>query len=151
MPRRLQEKYPYMRDYLHDLHGEVAEQLFASVVAGCAIIAYADGWVTPKERDRLKTAIRSFGDLATFSTDELTYAFDATLEKFEHDHEQAERDCMAIIKKFGGKSQDAAMLVRLCCDIASADGAFDAEEREAALRICKALGLPAADFDLLAA
>jgi len=151
MPLRVQEKYPYMRDYLQDLHSSKALLLFESVVAGCAIIAFADGWVTPEERDRLKTAIKSFSTLGTFSSEELIYAFDTTLQKFERDHDQAEADCMATIKKFGGKSQDAHLLVRLCCDIAAADGAFDAEEREAALRICQELGLPAAEFDLLAA
>ena len=47
-----------------------------------------------------------------------------------------------------GDKCNSALLVEVCCAIADVDECFDAEERSAAIRICEALGLDPANFDL---
>ena len=138
-----------MQDYLHDLQGPDAELIFEAVVAACAVIAYADGWVTPEEERRMAGLIRSSDTLRGFGPGDLAHAFEEETSRFEADHDGAEKAAFATIGRLKGRKRDAEMLIRICCAVASADGSFDGEERRAATRICKAVGLDPAQFDLL--
>jgi tellurite resistance protein TerB len=149
MPTRNANRQISMQDYLHDLQGPDAELIFEAVVAACAVIAYADGWVTPDEERRMAGLIRNSETLSGFGAGDLAHAFEEATARFEEDHDGAEASALASIGRLKGRARDAEMLVRICCAVASADGSFDGEERRAATRICKALGLDPARFDLL--
>ncbi len=124
------------------------QRILEGVVAGCAIMAYADGWVTDDERRRMLGLIRRFEPIAVFGLDDINGYFEEISAIFIDDHDKGERESLAILSRLGGESRNAALLVEACCAIASADSCFDADERAAAVRICEALGLDPADFDL---
>ncbi|GGH11409.1 tellurium resistance protein terB [Alsobacter metallidurans] len=148
MPTRHKSLQAAMRDYVHDLNGADAEMVFENVVAGCAIIAYADGWVTPDEERRMLGLILGADALRGFGPADLAHAFEEATARFEADHDGAETKALAAIARLKGRREHADMLMRICCAVAVADGAFDAEERRAAGRICDALGLNPTAFDL---
>lgn len=118
------------------------------IIAGCAIVAYADGWVTQDERRRMLGLIRGFEPIAVFGLDDAVATFEALSDRFASDHDQAEHESFEAVAKLRGAQRYPALLVEACCAIASADGGFDAEERSAAIRICDVLGLDPAQFNI---
>ena len=124
------------------------QRILEAVVAGCAIVAYADGWVTDDERRCMLGLIRHFEPIAAFSLDDVLGYFEEITIVFINDHDKGEREALAILARLKGEKRYSALLVETCCAIAAADGCFDAEERGAASRICEALGLDPVDFDL---
>jgi tellurite resistance protein TerB len=123
-------------------------RLMKGIVAGCALVAYADGWVTDAERSRMLGLIRGFEPIATFGLDTVIAAFEALSDQFADDPEGAERDALKAVGHMKAAQNYPVLLVETCCAIAAADGGFDAEERSAANRICEALGLDGRDFGI---
>lgn len=124
------------------------QRIMEGVVAGCAIVAYADGWVTDNERQRMAGLIRGFEPMADFGLDDVLGYFEEITARFADVHEVGEREALTVLARLKGEKRFSPLLVETCCAIAAADGDFDAEEREAVVRICEALGLNPADFDL---
>lgn len=135
----------FFQEFLDDR----AEVLLQALVAGCAIIAYADGWVTPEERKRMLGLLRRFEPLRAYAAADVVHCFEEMTARFAADHDDGEERALALVTKVRGHRLHSEMIVRSCCAVASADGAFDAEERAAASRITLALGLRPAEFDLV--
>jgi tellurite resistance protein TerB len=135
-------------EFIKDFRDVHDAGLMEAVAAGCAIVAYADGWVTDEERRRMLGLLRGFEAIDSFHMSEVEHAFDEITEEFAEDHDGGERRALALVERLRGRKPDAELLVQACCAIAAADGGFDAEERAAARRICEVLELDPAQFDL---
>lgn len=135
-----------------DLSGEVHrarnEHLMEGIVAGCALVAYADGWVTDEERTRMLDLIRGFEPIKAFGIQDVETTFETLTNRFVADQEDGERTALDAVSRVRGAGAYPALLVETCCAIADADGGFDAEERSAAIRICEVLGLDPGMFGL---
>ena len=59
-----------------------------------------------------------------------------------------EAECLAEVSKLKKKSDQATMLIGKCCAIGEADGDFDDNEKAAVRKMCAALDLNPAQFDL---
>ena len=117
-----------------------------ALASACAIVAYADGWVTGEERRAMLLKLQGFALGAGLDMAATMRAFETVTDAFDRDSEAAEAQGLRRLGAVAGK--DAGYLVEIACAIADADGGFDAAEREAATRICRALGLAPADFGL---
>ena len=135
-------------EFIKDFRDVHDQGLMEGVVAGCAVVAYADGWVTAEERRRMLASLRGFEGIDNFHLSEVEHQFDEITTWFTHDHDEGERRALALVEKVRGRSADSDLLVQACCAIAAADGGFDAEERQAAQRICEVLDIDPARFDL---
>lgn len=135
-----------------DLSDEVRrarnEHLLEGIVAGCALVAYADGWVTEEERVRMLGLIRGFEPIVAFGLSDVETTFAALTARFVDDQEEGERAALAAVARVKGAERYPALLVETCCAIADADGGFDEEERVVVIRICDVLGLDPAEFGL---
>ena len=135
-----------------ELSGEVQgtrnEHLMEGIVAGCALVAYADGWVTDEERNRMLRLIRGFEPIAAFGLHDVEMTFEALTARFTMEHEEGERAALAAVARVKGAGAYPVLLIETCCAIADADGGFDAEERGAAVRMCEVLGLDPRAFGL---
>lgn len=131
-----------------EVHRAQNEHLMEGIVAGCALVAYADGWVTTEEHDRMLGLLRGFQPIAAFGLDDVAATFEAMTERFASDQKGGEAAAFEAVARVKGAARYPALLVEACCAIAAADGGFDAEERRAALRICEVLGLDAAEFGI---
>lgn len=120
-----------------------------AVVAGCALVAQADGWVTPDERRRMLERMRNSPTVAFFGADDVLVLFEALNLRFERDLDDGEATAETAIKRLCGQSGPSRALVETACAVAQADGGFDAEERAVILRLCDLLDLDPAEFDLL--
>jgi tellurite resistance protein TerB len=124
------------------------EHVMEGIVAGCALVAYADGWVTDDEHNRMVSLIRGFEPIAAFGIDDVMQTFETVTTRFIADQANGEAAALKAVARVKGAANYPALLVKTCCAIAAADGGFDAEERKVVIRICNVLGLDAADFDI---
>jgi tellurite resistance protein TerB len=135
-------------DFGNEVHRAQNEHLMEGIVAGCALVAYADGWVTAEEHERMLGLICGFEPITAFGLDDVTATFEGLTERFASDQKGGEVAAFEAVARVKGAQRYPALLVEACCAIAAADGGFDAEERAAAIRICQVLGLDPADFGL---
>ena len=135
-------------EFNDEVHRAKNEHLMDGIVAGCALVAYADGWVTDEERIRMLGLIRGCEPIAAFGLDDVDTTFASMTAQFVRDQKAGEQAALEAVAKIKGAGRYPKLLVEACCAIAAADGGFDEEERLAAIRICKSLGLDPADFGL---
>jgi len=122
-----------------------------ALVAACALVAHADGWVTPEERLRMLERMRGLAALAVFGVEHALEAFEALDQRFERDQDSARFDAEAAVRRLRGRDDAARVIVNSACAVAVADGGLDAEERDVLLRICALLGLDPIQFELITA
>ncbi|MDZ4840633.1 MAG: TerB family tellurite resistance protein [Hyphomicrobium aestuarii] len=135
-------------DFNHEIKQAQHEHLLEGIVAGCALVAYADGWVTDEEHDRMVNLIRGFEPIAVFGLDDVMATFETMTSWFASDQTSGEAAALEAVARVKGSAKYSALLIKTCCAIAAADGGFDAEERHAITRICQRLGLDPATFDM---
>ena len=119
------------------------------VVAGCALVAYADGVVKPEEKQKMMGFLQTSDVLSVFDVTEVIKAFEKVAKNFEFDPAIGEANALQTVGKLKGKDAEARLMVRVCCAVGAADGDFDEEEKAAVRKICGELGLNPKDFDLV--
>ena len=135
-------------DFSDEVHRAQNEHLMEGIVAGCALVAYADGWVTEYERSRMVGLIRGFDPIKAFGLDDVILTFTMITERFSEDYAKGERAALDAVARVRSAGRYPVLLVEACCAIADADGGFDEEERLAVVRICEVLAVDSADFGL---
>lgn len=131
---------------LEDLRSHPDLPHIEALASACALVAHADGWVTGEEGRAILLRLQGFALGAGLDFAATMRAFDSVILAFERDSEIAEAQALSRLRGVAGR--DAAYIVEIACAIAAADGGFDAAERQAAMRICRALGLEPAAFGL---
>ncbi len=149
MPSRKHALKQAIDEFLQEIGGAEAEQLLESVMAGCAIVAYADGKVVAEEQKRMMSLIHRFEPLRAFDRTHLEHAFDTATHNFADDRHEGERMALIVVSRLRRSRRHAVMLLKICQAIASADGFVDPREWHALVRLCKSLDLNPADYDLL--
>ncbi|MBF0624522.1 MAG: tellurite resistance TerB family protein [Magnetococcales bacterium] len=124
-----------------------SKDLLEAIIAGCALVAYADGNVSAAEKQKMMGYLKSSDQLKIFDSGDVIKIFQKYVEKFEFDAMIGTGEVMQAVGKFRGKPM-AQLIVRVCCAIGAADGDFDDQERAAVRRMCSELGLNPADFSL---
>lgn len=125
-----------------ELQREIEEAdaaLMEAVVAGCALVAYSDGWVSPEETLRMRRLILRFEPAQALGIAEMMRLFEEITLRFADDHDGGEQAALALISRLAGRRRESELLIDTCCGIAEADGGFDAEERNAILKLCAML------------
>ena len=128
--------------------GEAAQ--FDALVAACALVAVADGWVTTEERRRTRERLRGLEAMSLFGIEDGLAAFDALIDRVERDEVAGIAEAEAAVSRLRNLPAVAPLLVAAACSVAAADGGHDAEERQVILRLCQLLDLDPARFDLMA-
>lgn len=119
-----------------------------AVVAGCALLAAADGEVKSEEKQKMAGFLQRADELKHFEMKDVIAVFNKTIEDFEFDQEIGKAEALKKIGKIKANEEQARLLVRVVCAIGAADGDFDDQEKAAAREICTELGLNPGDFDL---
>lgn len=119
-----------------------------AIVAGCALVAAADGDISSEEKQKMIGYMQTSNELKIFKMTDVMKSFNDVIEKFEFDKGIGQGEALKFIGKLKGKPEEAQLVVRVCCAIGAADGDFDAEEKAAVHMICVELGLDPSNFDL---
>jgi len=120
-----------------------------AVVAGCVLVAHADGVVRPEEKQKMMGFLRNSEVLSVFSTEEVITIFDKYSRQFEFDYQIGQASALQAVVKVKNNEAEAKLMVRVCCAIGAADGSFDDQEKAIVRKICAELGLNPKDFDLV--
>ncbi|NJO32995.1 MAG: tellurite resistance TerB family protein, partial [Rhodospirillales bacterium] len=113
--------------------------LMEAVVAGCALVAYSDGWVSPEETLRMRRLILRFEPAKALGLAEILRLFEEMTLSFADNFETGEQAAFELVSRLAGRHRESDLLIDTCCGIADADGGFDAEERETILKLCAML------------
>jgi tellurite resistance protein TerB len=119
-----------------------------ATVAGCVIVAHADGVVKPEEKQKMMGFLRTHEALSVFDVNEAVAIFEKYAKNFEFDYQIGQANALQAVAKLKGKDAEARLMVRVCCAVGASDGNFDDNEQAAVRTICTELGLNPKDFDL---
>ena len=119
-----------------------------AVVAGCALVAYADGVIKPEEKNKMLRFIQQSDDLKMFDMNQVIESFQKQIQKFDFDVNIGKGEALKAIGKLAKKPEEAKMMVWVCCAIGAADGNFDDTEKQVVREICQTLTLDPKEFQL---
>ncbi|MBF0097691.1 MAG: tellurite resistance TerB family protein [Magnetococcales bacterium] len=121
--------------------------LMEAILAGCALVAAADGSVSSAEKQKMLGFVQNSDALKVFQSQEVIQSFQKHMGKIEFDFALGKAESLQVIAKIKDPDQ-ARLLVRVCCAIGSSDGQFDEQEKNMVRTICRELRLEPSDFDL---
>lgn len=119
-----------------------------SVVAGCALVAAADGTITSDERQKMFKFIQNSDELKVFKTEDIMASWRKIIDKFAFDSQIGKAEALKVIGRIKGNPEAARLMIRVCCIIGAEDGNFDDDEKYIVVQICRELGINPAEFDL---
>ncbi|HMT92032.1 tellurite resistance TerB family protein [uncultured Thiothrix sp.] len=123
-------------------------EFMEACVAGCALVAAADGSIDSAEKQKMMKFIQQSDELKVFDTKDVIAFFNKVAENFEFDNEIGKAEALKVIGKLRSKPDAARLMVRVCCAIGSADGNFDDKEKQIIQAMCRDLNIPSDDFGL---
>jgi len=145
----LKENVAKARETLTTEMGKFKNRTFMEAIANaCAMIAAADGEVSPAEKMKMAGFINNSPELKVFNLTEVIAVFNDACGKFEFDFHVGQAEALKNINKLKGKDAESRLLVRVACAVGASDGNFDDKEKAACRAISLELGLNPADFDL---
>ena len=124
------------------------KEFMDAVVAGCALVAAADGHIDASEKQKMAGFIHRSEELKVFDMNTVIKQFNKFAEGFEFDHEIGKGEALRTVGKIKKNEEAAKLLIRVCCAIGAADGDFDDDEKAMVREICTELNLNPGDFQL---
>jgi len=119
-----------------------------ATVAGCAMVAFSDGTVKPEEKAKMAAFIKRNEALNVFEMPEVITAFEKYVQGFEFDLQIGKGEALNAIGKIKKNSDEAKLLIRVCCAVGTSDGDFDDSEKAVVREICRELELNHEEFGL---
>ncbi|GGD87112.1 tellurite resistance TerB family protein [Paenibacillus nasutitermitis] len=119
-----------------------------AVVAGCAVVAYADGKVDAEEKNKMAGYINLSEELKVFDMGDVINRFNFYIGNYEFSREIGKQEALKAIAKFKSKPEVGRVIVGVCCAIGAADGDFDMQEQAVVRDICNVLSLNPGEFSL---
>lgn len=119
-----------------------------AAMAGCALVAAADGTIDSDERQKTAGFIMSNPSLQAFDPNELRKSFDYFCDKLTADADFGKVEAIQAISKLKAKEDQARAIIQVCIIIGNADGTFDDDEKKITKEICYAVGIDPTEYDL---
>ncbi|WP_052646838.1 tellurite resistance TerB family protein [Paenibacillus terrae] len=92
-----------------------------AVVAGCAIVAAADGSIDSQEKQKMTGYIGRSEELKIFEISSVIVRFNHYVDNYDFDPMIGKVEAIKSISKFKGKPDIAKVIVSVCCAIGAAD------------------------------
>ena len=118
------------------------ETLMEATVAGCALIAHADGSVVPAETQHMLAVMRTDPLLSMFPRDTVLAEFEAHGRAFALDPEQGREQALRRIGSMASQPRLARVVLHACLAVTRADDLVHPREVEQVRLVRDALGLP---------
>ena len=125
-----------------------SKKFMDAITAGCAMVAYANGIIKPEEKAKMAGFIQRNDALAVYDMTKIIDSFDKHVKNFDFDLFIGKAEALKTIGKIKKQSDEARLLIRVCCAIGAADGDFDSDEKAVVTEICQELGLNPSDFGI---
>jgi tellurite resistance protein len=118
-----------------------------ALMAGCALVATADGTVSLSERSRVDRIFESLVELEIFDPHEAVNRFNEFADDIAADAARGRHAALDAIAEQAGDEARARLLLRACVAVSLADDDLRPEERARIADICDALDLPESSLD----
>lgn len=142
----------WVKDTSSNLKTEVQKfrnkDFLEATIAGCAMVAAADGSISAEEKRKMVGFINNNDALKVFETSEAIKTFEKFADGFNFDPLIGKGECLKAISKLKKRPEEARLMILVCCAIGTADGNFDEDEKRAVREICSELGQDPKDFSL---
>ncbi|WP_159565409.1 tellurite resistance TerB family protein [Budvicia diplopodorum] len=137
------------KDTLNKEIGKFKNRTFMeATVAGCALVAAADGNVSGEEKQKMAAFIKNSEELKVFDMPDVIAFFNKTISSFEFDHSIGEAEALKTVGKLRSNVDAARLMIRVCIAIGASDGNFDESEQKVVRQMAKELNLDPSDFGL---
>lgn len=124
------------------------KEFLEAVVAGCALVAAADGTVDDSEKETMAGFIQRNDVLKVFDMSQVIASFNKFMSHFAFNLMVGKAEALKAVHRIKNNGDAARLLIRVCCAIGMADGDFDPDEKAAVKEICIELGLDPSEFGL---
>lgn len=124
------------------------KDLLDAIVAGCAVVAAADGTIETAEKQKMSSYMSRSEELKVFEMSDVIARFNHFASNLEWDAMVGKQEALRAIAKLKSKPEVARLVVGVCCSVGMADGEFDETEKAAVRDICKTLELNPGEFGL---
>ncbi|MFH8618926.1 tellurite resistance TerB family protein [Streptomyces sp. NPDC017979] len=136
-----------LKSQLSSLKTELKSGAFRDAsMAVCALVAAADGYVDPSERQQLESLILSNDVLQNFPPDQLRTRFNKHVDLLAADFARGKAEAMQEVAKAAKKPAEARAVVQTGIVVAGADGYIAPAEDQVLREVCAALGLSPTEF-----
>jgi len=119
-----------------------------AVVAGCAIVAAADGTISSDEKQKMAGFMERSEELNVFNVSDVIKRFNHFAGNLEFDATIGKAEALRTIGSFRSKPDIGRVIVSVCCAVGAADGDFDEKEQAVVRDICNVLGLNPSEYGL---
>jgi tellurite resistance protein TerB len=119
------------------------KEFLDGVVAGCALVAAADGSIGPEEKQKMVAFIQRSEELKVFELRDVIGRFNRFAEGFEFDYEIGKAEALKSVGKMKSDVNAARLLARICIAIARSDGTVHPDEIRMIREIAQELGINA--------
>lgn len=123
-----------------------SQDVLDAVVAACALVAMADGYLDASERQKMIEFVHQSEELRVFDTNKVIQKFNLFVSKIENDRVIGRAEAFRALGRIRTKPEIARLVARYCIAIGYADGHFDPSEQQTVADICRELGLNPAEF-----
>lgn len=127
-------------------HRYKSQDVLDAVVAGCALVSMADGYLDASERQKMLEFVNQSEELRVFDSQKVIQKFNFFISRIEHDPVIGRAEAFRALGKMRTKPEMARLIARYSIAIGYADGNFDPSEKQMVSDICRELGLNAAEF-----
>jgi stress response protein SCP2/tellurite resistance protein len=123
-----------------------SQDVLEAVVAACALVSMADGYLDATERQKMIEFVNSSEELRVFDSNKVIQRFNYFVARIEADRMIGRAEAFRALGKIRSKPEIARLVARYCIAIGYADGNFDHNEMQMVSDICRELGLNPGEF-----
>jgi stress response protein SCP2/tellurite resistance protein len=123
-----------------------SQDVLEAVVAACALVSMADGYLDATERQKMIEFVNSSEELRVFDSNKVIQRFNYFVSRIEADRMIGRAEAFRALGKIRSKPEIARLVARYCIAIGYADGNFDHNEMQMVSDICRELGLNPGEF-----
>jgi tellurite resistance protein TerB len=142
----------WVKEQRKNIHDSIVrfknKEFMDAIVAGCALVAAADGHIDSAEKQKMAGFIARSEELRVFEMNDVIERFNYFVSGFEFDSDIGKGEALKAMSKIKNNSDAARLLIRVCCSIACADNNFDESEKQVVREICQNLSLNPLEFQL---
>lgn len=121
-------------------------QVLDAIMASCALVAMADGYLDPNEKQKVYEFIYQSDELRSFNTNTVISRFDHYVRRLQTDPIAGRAEALRAVGKVKDREDLSRLVVRYGIAIAFADGQLALPEQDAIRDICFELRLNPGEF-----
>ncbi len=120
-----------------ELHQD--DDLLESVMAACALVAFADDNLAAKEKEKVATIFQANSHLRVLNKEDVKNKLAEYIQAFKQDKAIGEAKAWEAIRLVSLDRIKSTIMVRACFSMIAADGKITEDEKAALKKVCQAV------------